>query len=170
MQNQRKLLEIEKKIYLGMIKISQKKKKRFPRVTVDAIIEENHKILLVQRGKPPFVDSWALPGGHIELGEIVEDAVTREIKEETNLDVKIEKLFNVYSKPDRDPRGHYITIVYVCSMNNKKQQVLGGDDAKKAKFFDLQEIPKLNLAFDHDQIIKDFLNLKNGKIDSFVAI
>ena len=157
-------------IYSEMIKISKKKNKRFPRVTIDAIVMENEKILLVQRGKPPFVDSWALPGGHIELGELVEDAVIREIKEETSLDIKIEKLFNVYSQPGRDPRGHYITIVYVCIVKNKKQQVLGGDDAKEAKFFDLQEISKLNLAFDHGKIIKDFLSLKNGKIDSFVAI
>ena len=153
-----------------MIKISKKEKKRFPRVTIDAIIMENQKLLLIQRGKPPFVDSWALPGGHIDLGELVEDAVIREIKEETNLNIKIEKLFNVYSRPNRDPRGHYITIVYVCSMKDKDQQVLGGDDAKKAKFFDLQEISKLNLAFDHNKIIEDFLNLKSGKIDSFVAI
>ena len=157
-------------IYSGMIKISKKKKKRFPRVAVDAIIMKNQEILLIQRGKPPFVDSWALPGGHIELGEIVEDAVKREIKEETNLEIKIDKLFNVYSKPDRDPRGHYITIVYACTMINKNQEALGGDDAKKAKFFSIKEITEMKLAFDHDQIIKDYLNFKNGKIDSFVAI
>jgi len=153
-----------------VIKISQNQERRFPRVTIDAIIMENKKILLVQRGHPPFVDSWALPGGHIELGEIVEDAVLREIKEETNLNVKIDKLFNVYSEPDRDPRGHYITIVYVCSMKNKNQKVLGGDDAKVAKFFEIEELKNLKIAFDHREIINDYMALKNGKIDEFVSI
>ncbi|NHI92695.1 MAG: NUDIX hydrolase [Candidatus Lokiarchaeota archaeon] len=146
------------------------KKKRFPRVTIDAIIMENGKILLIQRGKPPFIGSWALPGGHIDLGEIVEDAVIREIKEETNAEVKIDKLFNVYSHPDRDPRGHYITIVYSCSIKDKNQKILGGDDAIKAQFFDIEEINKIKLAFDHKEIINDFLSFKNGKRDSFVAI
>ena len=161
---------MKKKTYLEEIKITEKKVRRFPTVTVDAIIVENGKILLVQRKYPPNVDSWVLPGGHIDLGEIVEDAVIRESKEETNLDVKIEKLFNVYSQPGRDPRGHYITIVYVCSMKNKNQEALGGDDAKQAKFFALNELNHVNIGFDHREIINDFINLKNGKIDEFVAI
>ena len=153
-----------------MIKIMKNQKKRYPRVTVDAIIMEDEKILLVQRGNPPFKDHWALPGGFIELAERVEDAVIREIKEETNLDIRIDKLFNVYSKPDRDPRGHIITIAYICSRKNTEQQAIGGDDAKKAHFFNIRELKKLKLAFDHDKIIADYLKVKNGVIEKFVAI
>ncbi len=153
-----------------MIKISEEIERKFPGVAVDAIIRKNHQLILVQRRYPPHKDKWALPGGFIELGERVEDAVRREMKEETNLDVKVERLFNVYSDPNRDPRGHMMTIVYLCSIMEGSPNILGGDDAKIAKFFDIEEIKKINLAFDHNKIINDYLNLKSGNIDDFVAI
>ena len=111
---------------------------------------------MVQRGKPPFVDSWALPGGHIELGEIVEDAVVREIKEETNLDIKIDKLFNVYSQPGRDPRGHYITIAYFYRASHQLS-FKGGDEALTIELipFTHEIINKSAFAFDHKEILMD---------------
>ena len=153
-----------------MVKITEKQERRFPGVAVDAIIRKENQIVIVQRKYPPHKDEWALPGGFIELGERVEEAVLREMKEETSLDVKIERLFNVYSDPDRDPRGHMITIVYICNILEGSPKIMGGDDAKVAKFIDLGEIKNVNLAFDHEKIITDYLNLKNGKIDDFVAI
>jgi len=153
-----------------MVKITEKQERRFPGVAVDAIIREKNQIVIVQRKYPPHKDEWALPGGFIELGERVEEAVLREMKEETSLDVKIERLFNVYSDPDRDPRGHMITIVYICSILEGSPKIMGGDDAKVAKFIDLGETKNVNLAFDHKKIITDYLNLKNGKIDDFIAI
>ena len=81
-----------------------------PKLTVDAIITKNDKILLIKRRRKPFKDFWALPGGFVNYGEKVEDAVIREVLEETNLECKIEKLLGVYSDPNRDPRGHTVSF------------------------------------------------------------
>jgi 8-oxo-dGTP diphosphatase len=125
------------------------------RVTVDAVIVEKGKILLIKRGRPPYEDFWALPGGFVEYGEIVEDAVVREVKEETGLTCDVVRLTGVYSAPDRDPRGHTISVAYL--MKVKKGDVLPGDDAAGASWFSIQELPE-RIAFDHGQIIKDALN------------
>ncbi|KAA0002406.1 MAG: NUDIX hydrolase [Thermoplasmata archaeon] len=124
---------------------------KYPRLTVDGVIIKDKKILLIKRKNEPFKGKWALPGGFVEYGETVEDAVIREIKEETGLDTKIEKLLGVYSDPVRDPRGHTISIVYLLSP--KKGVLKGSDDAMEAKFFDIENLPPL--AFDHEKIIKD---------------
>jgi len=81
-------------------------------VAVDAIIIKEDKILLVKRGNNPFKNHWALPGGFVNIGESIEEAVLREIGEETSLTASITKLIGVYSKPDRDPRGQVISIVF----------------------------------------------------------
>lgn len=124
-----------------------------PLITVDGIIlNENGKILLIKRKNNPFKDLWALPGGFVEYGEKVEDAVLREIKEETGLDVEIVKLFGVYSDPERDPRGHTISVVFHCKIVGG--DLKGADDAKEAKWFKFKD--DLKLAFDHLKILKDF--------------
>ncbi|MEF8848611.1 MAG: NUDIX hydrolase, partial [Candidatus Thermoplasmatota archaeon] len=115
------------------------------------IILKNNKILLIKRKNPPFQNQWALPGGFVEYGEKTEDAVKREIYEETNLKTKILKLLGVYSDPNRDPRGHTISIVYQLRILEGK--VSGGDDAAEAKFFKINNLPKL--AFDHSKIISE---------------
>jgi 8-oxo-dGTP diphosphatase len=123
-------------------------------VTVDGIVVYKNKIVLVQRKTPPFAGYYALPGGFVEYGETVENAVIREVEEETGLKTRILKLVGVYSSPLRDPRGHTITIVYhleVVSGNLKS-----GTDAKNVKLFRYDEIPKL--AFDHEQILNDFIS------------
>ena len=131
-----------------------------PKTTVDAIIiESNAQIVLIKRKNPPFQDYWGLPGGFVDLGERVEDAVLREVKEETGLKVKIIKLAGVYSDPKRDPRGHTITIVYLCKRDEQGDYLKGGDDAKDAKVFKREEIKKMQLAFDHNLIINDALKL-----------
>ncbi len=122
-----------------------------PKLTVDGIIINNDKILLIKRKNDPFKDKWALPGGYVEYGETVENAVVREIHEETNLSVEIKELLGVYSSPDRDPRGHTVTIAFI--LNVKNGDVKGGDDAVDAKFFKIQDLP--DLSFDHDKIIED---------------
>ena len=113
----------------------------------------NKKILLIKRGNQPFKGKWALPGGFVEYGEKTEEAVKREIFEETGLKTKINQLVGIYSDPNRDPRGHTITIVY-------KLEILGGKiessgDACDIKFFDIKKLPKL--SFDHNLIIQDVL-------------
>ncbi|MEM2918099.1 MAG: NUDIX hydrolase [Candidatus Altiarchaeota archaeon] len=127
------------------------KKKTF--LTVDAIIlnKAKDKVVLIKRRNAPFKDFWALPGGLVEYNEKVENAVVREAKEECNLDVKIEKLFNVYSSPGRDPRGHSVSITFICIAI--KGKLCPSSDAKEAKWFSLFRLP--NLAFDHEKILED---------------
>ncbi|MCJ7572314.1 MAG: NUDIX hydrolase [Candidatus Thermoplasmatota archaeon] len=124
-----------------------------PRLTVDGAIVSEDKILLIKRNKFPFKDRWALPGGYVEYGEKVEDAVIREVLEETGLKVEIKKLFGVYSDPDRDPRGHTVTIVYL--MNAIDGKLESDDDASDVRFFELEKLPEL--AFDHKKIINDVI-------------
>ena len=128
-------------------------KYKFQKLTVDGLIVKNDKILLVKRKNEPFKGNWALPGGFVEYGEKVEDAVIREIIEETGFKTKIKKLIGVYSDPKRDPRGHTITVAYLLEITDGKLEF--GDDASDAKFFNLKKLPKL--SFDHNLIIKDML-------------
>lgn len=124
-----------------------------PLVTVDAIIERDGKILLIKRKNEPFKGYWALPGGFVEYGESTEDAIIREVKEETDLDISINALLGVYSKPGRDPRGHVISICYEASAVGKEK---GGTDASDAAFFTLERIKDLKLAFDHRDILTEY--------------
>ena len=124
---------------------------RNPIPTVDIIIEMNDKIGLIKRVNPP--NGWALPGGFIDYGESVENAAVREAKEETGLDIQIHHLLGVYSSPDRDPRFHTITTVYVATGSGIPT---AGDDAQEIDFFDPNKIPE-TLAFDHSKILKDFI-------------
>jgi len=124
---------------------------RTPNLTADGAILKDGKILLIKRRNEPFKGKWALPGGYVEYGEKVEDTVVREVLEETGLKTKIIDLIGVYSDPNRDPRGHNITVAY--SLGIVGGELSSGDDAADAKFFDLDDLPEL--SFDHDVIIKD---------------
>ena len=84
-----------------------------PKLAADGIILENGKILLIKRRNEPFKDKWALPGGFVEYGEKVEDAAVREVFEETGLKTKIMDLVGIYSDPNRDPRGHIVSAVFL---------------------------------------------------------
>ncbi len=126
-----------------------------PALTVDGIIEIDEEILLIKRKNDPFKDKYALPGGFVEYNEEVEKAVVREITEETGLETEIKKLVGVYSKPDRDPRGHTVSVVYSLSIIGGS--LSSGSDAKEAKYFSTDELPEL--SFDHEKIIKDYLLL-----------
>lgn len=130
-----------------------------PSLTVDTVIIENSSILLIKRKNDPYQGSWALPGGFVEYGETVENAAVRETKEETGIDVKLGELVGVYSDPNRDPRGHTVTVCFLGT-------AIGGivrsaTDAEDARYFDLNEIKTLDLAFDHEMIIQDSLKLLN---------
>lgn len=125
-----------------------------PKLTVDGIIFRNDSILLIKRKNYPFEGKWALPGGFVEYGETTEEATVREIFEETGLETKINRLLGVYSDPNRDPRGHTISVVYILDVLGGT--VKGGDDASEAKFFQEKQLPEL--SFDHEKIIKDYLS------------
>lgn len=131
---------------------------RTPYVAVDGIVkvfdEEGRfkGIVVIERKFPPY--GLALPGGFVEVGETVEEALKREMREETGLTVEIEKIHGVYSDPNRDPRFHTVSIVFVCKAFGKPK---GGDDAKDAKIYKLEEIPIPQMVFDHGKILQDYL-------------
>ncbi|MFB6294404.1 MAG: NUDIX domain-containing protein [Candidatus Nanohaloarchaea archaeon] len=127
------------------------------RVATDVVVTRGDEVLLIRRGRPPFEGMWALPGGHVEDGEQVRDAVVREAREETGLDIALEELLGVYDEPGRDPRGPVISIVYTASPAGG--ELSAGTDAAAARWFPLDDLPD-ELGFDHAEIIDDFLNVR----------
>jgi 8-oxo-dGTP diphosphatase len=127
-----------------------------PFLTTDGIVRifapEFKGIVLIKRKNPPF--GFALPGGFVDYGEMVEDALKREMREEIGLEVEIKRLLGVYSNPNRDPRLHTASVVFVCDATSFPK---AGDDAKEAFVFKLEEIPWDELVFDHKEILKDFI-------------
>lgn len=126
-----------------------------PFVTVDAIIEINGGIVIIKRSNPPF--GWALPGGFLDYGESLEEAVTREAKEETDLELTNLKQFHTYSDPKRDPRFHTIGTVFIA---HAKGIPKAGDDAAGIEVVSLEKAKTLDFAFDHKQIIEDYIKYK----------
>ncbi len=124
---------------------------RQPKLAVDCIILVSGKVLLIRRRNPPI--GWALPGGFVEYGETVEDAVRREISEETGLELENLRQFHVYSDPRRDPRCHCISVVFSA---RGKGEPRAGDDAADFRFISLDSIPDSEIVFDHAQILADF--------------
>ena len=125
-----------------------------PLVAVDALIKySNDSIVLIRRKNSPFKGFLALPGGFVDVGETVEEACIREAFEETRLKVKILKLIGVFSEPNRDPRGHNISVAFICVPISEKEDPEAGDDAAALEVIPFKEIPNLELAFDHKDII-----------------
>ncbi|MEM5834303.1 MAG: NUDIX hydrolase [Candidatus Aenigmatarchaeota archaeon] len=123
-------------------------------LAVDAIVEKGNKILLITRASEPFEGMLALPGGLVEEGEKVEQALIREVEEETSLVVKPKEILGVYSDPERDPRGHTVSIVFVAEVAGGELEA--GGDAQDVDWYELKKINLKNLAFDHAKIIKDY--------------
>ena len=143
-----------------------------PALTVDAAVfclNRNGylKVLLIQRKAEPFINFWALPGGFVDVGESAEDAVQRELKEETSLRLISFEQVATFSKPDRDPREHVVTIAYIGFVKLEDHLVKCGSDAKNAAWFKLDDLPML--AFDHKKIIEVSL-LKLRSMDYFAKI
>lgn len=112
--------------------------------------------MLIERRYPP--SGWALPGGFVEIGETVEHAVRREMKEETGLELANLAQFRVYSDPKRDPRFHTVSVVFTA---DGKGMLRGGSDAKVAKVFQLDALPE-EICFDHREIIEDYATCSAG--------
>ena len=128
---------------------------RNPVPTVDIIIElEGGRIVLIRRKNPP--PGWALPGGFVDYGESAEAAAVREAREETGLEVDLVEQFHTYSDPDRDPRQHTRSVVFIARAAGEPR---GADDAVEARGFDAEKLPE-PLAFDHRRIISDYLRYK----------
>jgi len=128
-----------------------------PMVTVDAVVftfsGDKAKVLLINRGSEPFKGQWALPGGFVDIDEELEDAVARELEEETGLaGVRLEQM-HTFGKCGRDPRGRQITIAFMGIATKGQNSIKAGDDAAQARWFDVNKLPK-DMAFDHDEVVK----------------
>lgn len=131
-------------------------KQRNPYPTVDAIIElEGERVVLIERKNAPH--GLALPGGFVDAGETVEDACRREALEETGLHVTIEALLGVYSDPNRDPRFHTMSCVYIV---HAKGTPVANDDAAAIRVVKRTELLDLPLVFDHARILRDYLRFR----------
>jgi len=131
-----------------------------PAPTTDVVIyEEGRGIVLVKRRNEPH--GYALPGGFIDEGEYVEDAALREMREETSLDVSLEGVLGVYSRPDRDPRRHTMTVVF-AGRPLDPDALRAADDAGDAFWCDPEKLPE-PMCFDHAAVIADFLDWRRGK-------
>lgn len=123
-----------------------------PFITVDIIIELERGVVLIERSNPPF--GWAIPGGFVDYNESLEDCAVREAKEETSLDIYDLKQFHTYSKPGRDPRFNTVTTVFTAKAKGRPK---AASDAANLRVLKPEETLKLNLAFDHKEVIKDYL-------------
>lgn len=155
--------EIEKKADYLISRIIIEEKIKTPFLTVDGIVEiyEEKKfkgIVLIERKNPPY--GLAIPGGFVEYGEAPENAVLREIEEELGLKAKIKSFLNFYGNPERDPRIHTVSLVFILKA---KELPKAGSDAKRAFVFKPEKIPFEKLVFDHSKILRDYVLFKKGK-------
>ena len=131
-----------------------------PVPTVDIILQKGSDILLIKRKNEPFKDYLAFPGGFVNEGESVEDAAKREAMEETSLEIEPIDILGVYSDPKRDPRKHIITVVFIAIIVSDLP--VPKDDAAEIEWVHLDEIQKKKLAFDHKQILSDYIEWRNS--------
>jgi len=137
-----------------------------PMVTVDAAVFRytagGAELLLIKRKNEPYKGKWAIPGGFVDMDEELEDAVVRELAEETGLTgVPLEQM-HTFGTIGRDPRGRQITIVFMGIANEQQAEVKAGDDAAEAKWFDIKDLPD-DMAFDHDKVAEFAIGKLEGK-------
>ncbi|UCE15134.1 MAG: NUDIX hydrolase [Candidatus Heimdallarchaeota archaeon] len=119
------------------------------------LIDQEGRIVLIQRRSETYLGFWAIPGGMVEKEETIEEALVREMKEEVGVEVKPRKILGVFSDPDRDPRGRVISTVFICDYEG---ELKAGSDAGAIKLCTVEEALTLNLAFDHHFIIRCYQN------------
>lgn len=126
-----------------------------PKLMVDVVIPAEGGYVLIRRAAEPFEGQWALPGGFVEVGETVEQAAVREAAEETGMAVEIARLIGVYSDPERDPRGHNVSVAFLVRPIGG--ELLAASDASEAAVLDHRDV---DLAFDHRKILDDAVSLE----------
>lgn len=146
-------------LYIAKIRMSVNKKKA--RLTVDSVLldKKMENIILIKRKYPPCAGQYAFPGGFIEPKESEIEALKREVKEETGLDVIVERKIGVYDKLGRDPRGNIISNAYLCIIDSELSEIKCSDESTQVKLFPLEKIQDIDLAFDHEDILDDALKL-----------
>jgi 8-oxo-dGTP diphosphatase len=138
---------------------------RNPVPTVDIILQQESNILLIKRKNDPFKDHLSLPGGFVNEGELVEEAARREMWEETSLTIEPIEILGVYSDPNRDPRGHVLTVVWVAIVVNGVARA--NDDSIEVQWVPLNDLDSTRLAFDHKQILLDYIQWSKGGRGTF---
>ena len=138
---------------------------RNPVPTVDIILQQESNILLIKRKNDPFKDHLSLPGGFVNEGELVEEAAKRETWEETSLTIEPIEILGVYSDPNRDPRGHVLTVVWVAIVVNGVARA--NDDSIEVQWVSLNDIDSTRLAFDHKQILLDYIQWRKAGRGTF---
>ena len=146
-----------------MSNANKKDKSRNPVPTIDIILSENSnsdKILIIKRKKDPFKDFFSLPGGFVNEGEKVEDAVRREAEEELLVKVEPIDILGVYSDPNRDPRGHIMSVTFIAKIING--ELKAGDGVAELRWIGINNLENIKLGFDHSKILSDYQTwLKN---------
>lgn len=136
-----------------------------PIPVVDVIIEQESTVLFAKRKKEPFKGCPGLPGGFVNIGETIEEAARREVKEETSLDIELTDILGVYSDPKRDPRGHIISTVFIGQAppnENAKNKAIAQDNVSEIEWIDLQMVDNKSLAFDHRNILSHYKKWKES--------
>jgi 8-oxo-dGTP diphosphatase len=138
-------------------------KSRNPVPTIDIILSENsnsNKVLIIKREKDPFKDYFSLPGGFVNEGEKVEDAVRREAEEELLVKVEPIDILGVYSDPNRDPRGHIMSITFIAKITSG--ELKAGDGVAELRWIEINNLTNIKFGFDHSKILDDYQSwLKN---------
>ena len=139
-----------------------------PGLTVDCVIfgldldEETLQVMLIERDLEPFEGMWAIPGGFVRHGETLEEAASRELREETGIaDVFLEQLYT-FGAPGRDPRGWVVSVAYYALVSPEKHTIHAATDARQARWFPVASLPRL--AFDHAEILRTALARVRGKL------
>jgi 8-oxo-dGTP diphosphatase len=143
-----------------VIEMKKLPKQKSPYLTVDVIIHRDDEIVLVER-KKPVEGAIAIPGGFVEWGESVENAALREVEEETGLKVELEEILGVYSAPERDPRGHIATVVFIAKP--LYGEIKCSEEHLGVKWYKLSELDFSRLGIDHEKILKDYLKWRKEK-------
>ena len=134
-----------------------------PVPAIDIILSENsnsNKVLIIKREKDPFKDYFSLPGGFVNEGEKVEDAVRREAEEELLVKVEPIDILGVYSDPNRDPRGHIMSITFIAKITSG--ELKAGDGVAELRWIEINNLTNIKFGFDHSKILDDYQSwLKN---------